>query len=230
MGEKKKKEEEVARWKKVVVIAACLLFVVLMVVSGMGYGWLSMFAVTKPGETVVIDYTLYDGSGNAVITTDQQVYTKAASEGKSILGGKQIAVVANQNLTTMVYPVPVYTAGSGWDNEFALFATEHDAISSAVVGMGSGQQKTVTLPTSSTMSQLWSAEQLALSGIDIETVTVGDTFAMGVSDSPDTTAENQSAKSYLRIAEITRKTPAGIVVEFGYPRAEIRVVSIHGSR
>lgn len=60
MGEKKRKEEEVARWKKVVVIGACILFVILMVVSAMGTSWLSMFSAVKPGDTVIVDYTLYD--------------------------------------------------------------------------------------------------------------------------------------------------------------------------
>jgi hypothetical protein len=229
MGEKKRKEAEVAQWKKIVVVGACVIFVVLMIVSGMGYSWLSMFAVTKPGQTVVLDYTLYDGAGNPVVTTDQQVYTNAASAGKSILAGKQIVVVANQSLTSPIYPVLVYTSNGGWDNEFALFAIEYDAISSAVVGMSTNQQKTITLPSSSSMSQTWSAEQLERNGIGIDDINVGDLFALGVSDTPEEMAANTSSVNYLRMAEITRKTPTGIVVDFGYPKADIRVVSISGN-
>lgn len=229
MGEKKRKEAEVAQWKKIVVVGACVLFVVLMIVSGMGYSWLSMFAVTKPGQTVVIDYTIYDGAGNPVVTTDQQVYTNAASAGKSILAGKQIAVVANQSLTTPIYPVLVYTPSGGWDNEFAIFATEYNAISSAVVGMSTNQQKTITLPASASMTQLWSTEQLERNGISIDDVSVGDLFTLGVSDTPDEMAVNNSSPDYLRMAEITRKTPTGIVVDFSYPKADIRVVSISGT-
>lgn len=229
MGEKKRKEANVARWKQVVIVTACVLFVVLMVVSGMGSGWLSMFAVTKPGQTVVIDYTLYDGAGNPVVTTDQQIYTKAASANKSILAGKQLAVVANQSLPAPIYPVLVYTTTGGWNNEFALFAAEYDSISSAVVGMSANQQKTITLPASSTMSQLWSSEQLERNGIRMDDVNVGDLFALGVSDSPDELAANTTSKTYIRMAEITRKTPTGIVVDFSYPKADIRVVSISGN-
>ena len=227
MGEKKRKEAGVARWKKVVVVAACVIFVVLMVVSGMGFGWLSMFAVTKPGQTVVLDYTLYDGSGNPVITTDQQVYTMAASAGKPVLYTQQIVVVANQTMTEPIYPVPVYTSQSGEENEFAIFAMELNAITSGVVGMSTGQQKTVALPASSSMSQLWSAEDLERNGIDLESINVGDQFAMGVSDNPEEMARNVSAKTYIRTSEVTRKTAGGIVVDFGYPKADIRVVSIN---
>ncbi|NMB78030.1 MAG: hypothetical protein GYA23_02915, partial [Methanomicrobiales archaeon] len=95
MGEKKRKEEQVARWKKVVVVTACVLFVVLMVVSGMGFGWLSMFSVAKPGQTVVVDYTLYDEAGNPIITSNQDVYKKAAASGRTILYGREMAVIVN---------------------------------------------------------------------------------------------------------------------------------------
>lgn len=227
MGEKKRKEAEVARWKKVVVVAACVIFVVLMVVSGMGFGWLSMFAVTKPGQTVVLDYTIYDGSGNPVITTDQQVYTTAASAGKPVLYTQQIVVVANQTMTEPIYPVPVYTSQSGWENEFAIFSMELNAITSGVVGMSTNQQKTVALPASSSMSQLWSAEDLEKNGIDMNSINVGDQFAMGVSDNPEEMATNESAKTFIRISEVIRKTDGGIVVDFSYPKADIRVVSIN---
>jgi len=227
MGEKKRKEAEVARWKKVVVVAACVIFVVLMVVSGMGFGWLSMFAVTKPGQTVVLDYTIYDGSGNPVITTDQQVYTTAASAGKPVLYTQQIVVVANQTMTEPIYPVPVYTSQTGSESEFAIFAMELNAITSGVVGMSTNQQKTVALPASSSMSQLWSAEDLEKNGIDMNSINVGDQFAMGVSDNPEEMATNESAKTFIRISEVIRKTDGGIVVDFSYPKADIRVVSIN---
>jgi hypothetical protein len=60
-------------------------------------------------------------------------------------------------------------------------------------------------------------------------VSVGDVFAMAVSENPNETISNNSA-SYLRVGEISRKTPTGIVVDFGYPTADIRVVSITNNR
>ena len=60
MGEKKKKEASTKLWKKILIVGACVLFVVLMIVSGMGSGWLSIFTVVRPGDNVVIDYTLYN--------------------------------------------------------------------------------------------------------------------------------------------------------------------------
>ena len=105
MGEKKQKEKSVAQWKKIVVIGACVLFVVLMIVSGMGSSWISALAVVKPGDVAVVDYTLYDAGGNAVITTNSQV--------KSMLLTKQITLTANQSLAHSLYPVQVGSTSSG---------------------------------------------------------------------------------------------------------------------
>ncbi len=229
MGEKKKKEETVARWKQVVVITACVLFVVLMVVSGMGYGWLSMFSSVKPGQTAVIEFTLYDGSGNPVITSSESVYKKAVADKKNILVTKQVAIVANQSPTTTLYPVTVYNPGTGETLQFALFAPEYTALTSAIVGMRTNEQKTIALPSSSTMSQLWSKEQLEMNGVNMDDVNVGDVFGMGVSDNPEEMSGNTSAKTYMRLGEITRKTTTGIVVDFGYPTADIRVISFSGN-
>lgn len=225
MGEKKKKEAEVASWKKVVVVGACVLFVVLMVVSGMGSGWLTMFSSVKPGQGVVIDYTIYDGAGKPVITSNDEVYSKAVKEGSSILAAKQMTVVANQSMSTPIYPVQVYVPSSGTLTEFAIFASEYDTISSGVVGMKTNEKKTLTLPYSSSMSQLWEKEILEKRGISMDDVSIGTMFAMGVSDT--TAAEmdaNTTADTYMRMGEVTRKTDSGVVVDFGYPRMDIKVV------
>ena len=85
MGDKKQKEAMIKTVKQVLVVGACVLFVVLMVLSGMGSGWLTMFTVIKPGDTVVLDYTMYDINGNPLLTSSQQTYTKAAEKGRDIL-------------------------------------------------------------------------------------------------------------------------------------------------
>jgi len=226
MGEKKKKEAQTARWKQVIVVGACVLFVVLMIASGMGSSWLTMFSSAKPGDTVVIDYTIYNANGTPIVTTDKTVYQKAVARGVYPLVAKQMSVIANQSLTKALDPIDVYTV-NGQTSQFALFGSEYNAISSQLVGMKTNQQKTVALPSTSAMSQPWSAEQLSLNKVNIDNVSVGDVFTMGVSDNPADLATNQSAVSYLRLAEVSRKSSAGIVVDFGYPTADIRVVSIN---
>ena len=228
MGEKKKKEVETARWKKVLVVGACVLFVVLMIVSGMGYGWLTMFNSVKPGEAAVIDYTIYTSAGDPIVTTDTNLYKQVVATGKGILAAKQISVTANTSLRESIYPLQVYTSVNGWDNAFALHAPEYNAISAELVGMKVNQQKKIALPTSSSMVQLWTREDLKLRNLSIDDFNVGDLVTMGERETPDGVTANTSVITYMRIGEVTRKTAAGVVVDPGYPTADIRVVSISG--
>ena len=227
MGEKKQKEKKVAQWKKIVVVGACVLFVVLMIVSGMGSSWISAFAVAKPGDVAVIDYTLYDAGGNPIVTTDQTLFKQAVSQGKFMLFSKQLSIVSNQSLTQTLIPVQVYSTSSGWVDKFAIFKPEYDAMSSGIVGMKVNEQKRVNIPSSASMTQLWTPELLKRNGVNLSEIKVGDIIPMGVSDNPEQMATNQSATTYVRIGEVSQKTPEGATVNFGYPAIDIRVASIN---
>ena len=227
MGEKKQKEKKVAQWKKIVVVGACVLFVVLMIVSGMGSSWISAFSVAKPGDVAVIDFTLYDAGGNPIVTTDQTLFKQVATQGKFVLFSKQISVTTNQSLSSTLFPVQVYSTSSGWANQFALFRTEYDTISSGIVGMKANEQKRINIPSSTAMTQLWSPELLMRNGVNMSDINVGDIIPMGVGDNPEQMASNKSSLTYMRVGEVSRKTAEGAVVDFGYPSADIRVVSIN---
>jgi hypothetical protein len=227
MGEKKQKEAMKKRAMQVLVVGACVLFVVLMVLSGMGSHWLTLFTVVKPGDTVVVDYTFYDANGNPLLTTNQQTYTQLVSKEKNIIYSKQLSMVVGQNLTTSLYPVQIYTSGSWSTQKFAIFSMEYNAIDQAIVGMKTGDQKRIQLSTAS-MSQEWSAAQLARNGVNMSDINQGDILAMGVSDNPEDTLANTSA-TYTRVAEITSKTADGVVADFGYPAVDISIYSINGN-
>jgi len=227
MGEKKKREASTKLWKKILIVGACVLFVVLMIVSGMGSGWLSIFTVVKPGDTVVVDYTLYNAGGNPILTTDQQLYIKTASSGGGLVLSKQVSISANQSLTRALYPVQIYTADSGWSIQFAIFSPEYNAISAGIVGMKINEQKRISIPSGNSMTQTWSTDQLVLNKVNFSDISIGDVLAMGVSDNPEAEVNNTSSITYIRTGEVTQKTQSGVVVDFGYPIADIRVVSIN---
>ena len=227
MGVKKKKEESTKLVSKILIVSVCLLFVGLMILSGMGTSWLNIFTVVKPGDTVVIDYTLYNAGGNPILTTDQQLYVKTASTSGGLVLSKQIAITANQTLSRSLYPVQIYTSGSGWSKQFAIFSPEYDAISNGIVGMKMNEQKRISIPSGNSMTQEWTTDQLMLNKVNISDISIGDVLAMGVSDNPEAEVSNISAITYIRTGEITQKTQSGVVVDFGYPVAEVRVVSIN---
>jgi len=226
MGEKKKKEAATKNWKKVLFVAAAILFVVVMVVSSMGSRWITGLAPIKAGDTVVLDYTFYDATGTPFLTTSQQLYKDQAAKGAGILYGKQISLTANQSLRQALYPVMVYTPINGGSyQEFAIYNTEYDAISSAVAGMKANEKKKVSLAAGTSMSTLFTPEDLQQVQVNVSALQVGDSLLMGVSENPNASAANTSAVSYLRLGQVSRISDAGVVVDFGYPYAEITVVS-----
>jgi hypothetical protein len=227
MGEKKKKEESTKMVKKVLIVGACILFVVLMIVSGMGSSWLVMFTSVKPGDSVVIDYTFFDAAGSPILTTDQQLYSQTSANTSGLVLARQISVTSNQTLSGSVYPVQIYTPGSGWTKQFAIFSPEFNAISAGIVGMKTNEKKRITIPSGNSMTQNWSADQLSSNKVNITDIHIGDILAMGVSDRPEVEVSNASAIMYVRIGEVTQKSLSGVIVDFGYPVAEVRVVSIN---
>jgi hypothetical protein len=225
MGDKKQKEATMKKVKQVLVVGACILFVVLMVLSGMSSHWLTIFTVVKPGDKVIVDYTFYDAGGNPLLTTNQQIYTQTAAKGKSIIYGRQLSMVAGQNMTKTVYPVQIYTSDGGWTQQFAIFGTEYNAIGAAILGMKTGEQKRVTIPNSA-MVQNWSKAQIEKK-ISMDLLNTGDVLTMGVSDNPEEMINSTNTTVYTRMAVITSKTADGILVDSGYPAVDISITAIN---
>jgi hypothetical protein len=229
MGEKKKKEAAQKKWTKVGLIILAVLFVVVMVVSSMGSSWITGLAPVRPGDSVVLDYTIYDIVGNPLLTSNQQLYQQVAQSGKGIMYAKQLTLTANQSLNQGVYPVSVFIGDptNGTWSQFALLSPEYDAMTQGLVGMRVSEKKNIVFTGNSSMTQLWSPAQLERNNLNISSLQVGDTLAMGVSDNPNGTADNSSAPTYIRIGEVSRISPSlGAVVNFGYPRAEVSVISV----
>ncbi len=226
MGEKKQAEKSRKRWTKVLAIVAGVLFVVLMVVSSMGSSWLTSLTSIKPGDVVVLDYTIRDSHGYPLVTSDQSVYTKAIASGQGVLYSKQLSITANQSFPLAIYPVQVYTSQSGWGQQYAIFASEYNAISSDIIGMKTNDRKTISIETGKPMTQFWSADQLKNSNLTLSKLQVGEVLALGVSSNPDAAVTNTSTY-YVRMGEITNVTADGITLDFAHPDMDISVVSIN---
>jgi hypothetical protein len=228
MGEKKQKEASQKKWKKVLYITVAILFVVIMVVSSMGTGWIRGLAPIKAGDSVVIDYTLYNAAGTPLVTTNQQLYKQQSAAGNGILYAKQITLTANESWNKAVYPVQVYYSGNGgsWQ-EFALYNEEYNALASGVVGMKANGNKKIPFLSNNTMSTLFTQQNLQNANINITSLVVGDSLMMGVSSNPNASVSNDTADSYIRLVQVERKTADGIVVDFGYPYADVTVTSVN---
>lgn len=212
---------------KVLIVSACVLFVVLMIISGMGSSWLTMFSVIKPGDTVVIDYTLYDAAGNPVITSEQATYSQAVTQGRDIFATKQLTIISNQTMEKRIYAVQGYASTGSNIQQLAIFSPEYNAISSGIIGMKINEQKRIVFPSDVSMTNELSVEQLALSKLNLTDISVGDIFFMGVSDNTEENTNSTTPNTYLRVGEVSAKSTDGVVVDLSYPNVDVRVVSIN---
>jgi hypothetical protein len=227
MGTKKKKEETTKLVSKILIVCVCVLFVGLMILSGMGTGWLTIFTSVKAGDTVVIDYTLFDAAGKPIVTTEKSTYDQAVAQDSGIFGSKQITLAANRTMEKPIYTIPVYPSNGGKVQQLALFSSEYDAVSSGIIGMRVNEQKRIAISSNMSMTYDWSAERLALNKINLSEINVGDSFFMGVSDNPEGAANNTTANTFLRVGEVVSKSPEGVVVDFSFPVIDVRVVTIN---
>jgi hypothetical protein len=198
-----------------------------MILSGMGTSWLTIFTSVKAGDTVVIDYTLFDAAGKPIVTTEKSTYDQAVAQDSGIFGSKQITLAANRTMEKPIYTIPVYPSNGGKVQQLALFSSEYDAVSSGIIGMRVNEQKRIAISSNMSMTYDWSAERLALNKINLSEINVGDSFFMGVSDNPEGAANNTTANTFLRVGEVVSKSPEGVVVDFSFPVIDVRVVTIN---
>jgi hypothetical protein len=79
------------------------------------------------------------------------------------------------------------------------------------------------------MAQEWSAEQLTRNGVNITDLNTGDILAMGVSENPAEMTTNTTI-TYTRVGQVVSRTNESVIVDFGYPSADISIVSINANR
>jgi len=230
MGEKKRKEAATNAWKKVLFVIAAVLFVVVMIISSTGTQWITGLAPIKAGDQVVLGYTLYDAMGTPFITTSQPLFKQTLEKGQAIMYTKSLSLTANRTASQALIPIDIYvpTNGGSWE-QFGLNNQEIDALSNSVVGMRTGETKKVPFTYTESMSNLYSAEDLATVNLNMSSLSVGDSLTMGISDNPNASVSNSTANIYLRFGDVTRKTDSGVVVDFGYPYAEVTVESFSNS-
>jgi hypothetical protein len=227
---KKEKKDESFPWKKVFVIAVGVLFVAMMILSAMGMSWLQSFRTVRANDTVTIDYTLRDASGQPILTTDSALYQAAILQGTLSFLTPPITVhagITGSPAYTGVEAENYFVRQAGEEVRFGLLGQELDELNIGVLGMKAGEKKTVRFMFSDPLIIPLKDYEFAAMGGNFSTAAVGDLVPMGISVNPIVTGpdEFQSTpeNSVLRIAVIVNKTPDSLEVQHRYPSAEITV-------
>ena len=227
---KKEKKIEIFPWKKVFVIAVGVLFVAMMVLSAMGMSWLQSFRTVMANDTVTIDYTLRDTMGQPVLTTDQNLYQTAIGRGYPVFLTSPLTVRAGYigNLPfTGVQAENYYISQSGQEIRFGLLGQELDALDAGVLGMKTGEMKTIHFTFNDSLIITMKNYEFTAIGGNFTQTSLGDLVPIGFSETPMVQGMDEynstPTNAVLRIATVVNKTADAIEVQHRYPSADITV-------
>ncbi|MDD1675817.1 MAG: hypothetical protein LUQ17_03930, partial [Methanomicrobiales archaeon] len=180
-----KKDEK--NWSKIGIIVLgigfALLFVgtyVLTILTG------TVFAPNvKEGDTVAIDLTIRDTSGNPIITTDQQLYSTTLRSGNPVFFTPSFSLVVNGSYNQSIIGIDAYnpTVSVG-PVTYGMLGLELEMISSGLTGMHKGETKTISLSSIYSTSSTLSKEDYEQLGGNFSRAAVGDMYPWSFADQP----------------------------------------------
>jgi hypothetical protein len=227
---KKEKKTEIFPWKKVFVIAVGVLFIAMMVLSAMGMSWLQSFRTVMANDSVTIDFTLRDSMGQPVLTSDQNLYQTTTNRGYLVFITSPLSLKAGHIGNppyTGVQAENYYVTRSGQQIKFGILGQELDELDAAVLGMKTGDTKTIHFTFSDPLTISMTKQEFTAMGGNFTNSGIGDLVPIGFSAAPmveDLNGFNSSpTDAVLRIATVVNKTLDAIEVQHRYPSADITV-------
>ena len=226
---KREKKRENFPWKKIFVIAVGVIIALMMIFQTFGTTWLQTLKTVRANDTVTIGFTLRDAMGQPVLTTDQNLYQTAITRGYPAFLTQPLTVragyIGNPALTGVV-AYNYYVSRSGLSEKFGILGLELDEFDIAVLGMKTGDTKTIHFSFSVPPVAMKSYEFTAMGGNFTQTA-VGDLIPMGYSETPVVQGlEGQNStptNTVLRMATVVNKTADSIEIQARYPSADITV-------
>jgi hypothetical protein len=220
-------------WQKVFLIMIGVLFAGMMIISAMGPSWLQSFRTVRANDSVTLDFTLRDTLGQPVLTSDQNLYRASVINGGITFLTSPVTVRAGYTGSPAITGLDAenyYMGSSGLQLRFGLFGQELDEMNLGVLGMKTGQAKTIRFNFSDPLTISLKDYEFTAMGGNFSTIAVGDLIPLGLSETPVVSGlegynETPQNAAY-RIAMVINKTGNSLEIQHRYPQADITVRSI----
>jgi hypothetical protein len=212
-------------WTKIGFVAFGVLIAAAMILSYMS-PLIGAFKTVKVNETVIVDYTLRDSDGNPVVTSNQQIFLTAGQQGLPVFYAQQIVVKAGEIGNDPLISVPAYNAATSWEIPYALLGLEVDDISQGVVGMRTGETKSMKFGFLDDLQVNMTPEEFDVIGGNFTEAKIGDTVPLMFVTNPVISWEdtNQTANnSSIRLGKVIVKDDTSIIVSHRYATADVTV-------
>jgi hypothetical protein len=185
----------------------------------------------RANDTVTIDFTLKDDMGQPILTTDQSLYTAALQQRGWVFLTSPLSLRAGyigNPPYTGVNSENYYVSRSGTPTvRFAIFGQELDELDAGVIGMKSGDTKTIRFNFTDPLTVTMKNYEFNAMGMNFTTIAVGDPVPLGFSETPMVEglkgANSTPTNAVLRMATVVRKTNDSVELLYGYPSVDISV-------
>ena len=231
MKKEKEKKKERFPWQKILIIAFAVVLSMMFILNYlMTAGTLLYFRGVRVNDSVTIGFTLRDANGQPVLTTDQNLYQTALARGYLVFITSPLTVRAGyigNPPYTGVQAENYYVSRSTDQVKFGLLGQELDELDAAVLGMKTGDTKTIHFTFSDPLTLSMTKQEFTSMGGNFTNAELGDLIPIGISQAPmveGLDAYNSTpTNAVLRIAIVVNKTSGGLEVEHRYPSADITV-------
>lgn len=208
-------KKEPVNWTKVGAVIVGVFFVVVMIVSTLGVGWITQMTTIKPGDTVVVDYTMYADDGRPVVTTNQKTVQDAAAKGLTVFLAESMKLTAGAQSSKNLIPIRVNSPVYGW-LDYTFFPEELNSMQKGIIGMKTGEYTDFKIPNSYMMEREMTAREYAAMGGNITGSHTGDQLILGFTDSSlEQDSNTTKPRSYVRVAYISRLQGDNMTVNYG---------------
>ncbi len=201
-------------------------FVVIMILGSLGMGWLTGLRPATAGDSVMIDYTVQDNQGMPVLTSNPRIFNATLDQGRLCILTGYLIVPVNSTSGSIVYTFPDATGTA----QVGLFSSEYNSISSGIAGMKDRETREISFPDRDGLTWNMSIEDFHAIGGNYTNARIGDEVLMNFAKNPEINVDNSTPTPdnyYYRVGYIKERTADGVVIDFGYSKIQLDVLSIN---
>lgn len=228
--QQKNSKDETKPWMKWAYVGVALLVAVAMVGSYLAPIFGSS-QKAQAGDVARVGYTIRDGDGRPLVTTDQALLESEYQKGNLVFLTPSLEMlVGGQVPGENVAPVPILYPETNGTVGFGLLGFETNTIAAGLVGMQVGETKAIRFAYGSEDLDInLSKEEADEIDLNVTEIGVGDLFLREFMITDGIPVGNETnATPTLRFWEVAGKTDDSLLVTCRYGSAEITLNGITG--
>lgn len=206
-------------------------FVFVMIFTSLGMGWLTSMKPAVTGDVGTIDYTIRDSQNRPVLTSNMRLYNATIEKGGIIMLTSALNIPIDSTNENKIIIIPAYI--QGYSANSGLLVYEYDTLSKDLLGMKSGELKTISFPQLDGVEMQMTAEEFNQlfnqTGYNFNTFKQNDQILLPMVDQPNINLDDSETPDtyFLRVGYIKEKTNDTLTIDYAYSTAEINLIRLN---